>query len=35
MATEQNLYAQVVKRCHKYLKFFATDKDNKEAKFKF
>ena len=35
MAMEQSLYAQVVKLRHKDLKFFATDKNKNEAKFKF
>ena len=35
MATEQGLYAQVVKLCRNYLKFVATDKNKNEAKFKF
>ena len=35
MAMEQNLYAQVIKLCRKYLKFVATDKNKNEAKFKF
>ena len=32
---EQSLYAQVVKLRCKDLKFFATDKNKSEAKFKF
>ena len=35
MSMEQSLYAQVVKLRRKYLKFFATDKNKSEAKFKF
>ena len=35
MAMEQSLYAQVVKLCRKDLKFVATDRNKKEAKFKF
>ena len=35
MAMEQRLYAQVIMLRWKYLKFVATDKGKKEAKFKF
>ena len=35
MATEQSLYAQVVKLRRKYLQSFAADKNKTEAKFKF
>ena len=35
MATEQVLYAQVVKLYRKDLKFIATNKNKNEAKFKF
>ena len=35
MAMEKSLYAQVVKLRRKDLKFFATDKNKNEAKFKF
>ena len=35
MATEQSLYAQVVKLLLKDLKYVATDKNKSEAKFKF
>ena len=35
MATEQGLYAQVVKLSRKDLKCFATDKNRNETKFKF
>ena len=34
MEMEQILYAQVVKLCHKDLKFVATDKNKNKAKFK-
>ena len=35
MATEQGLYAQVVKLRQKYLKCIAANKNKNEAKFKF
>ena len=35
MATEQSLYAQVVKLWRKDLQFVAADKNKSEAKFKF
>ena len=35
MAMEQKLCAQVIMIRPKYLKFFATDKNRNEAKFKF
>ena len=35
MATEQALYAQVVKLRRKYLKLIAANKNENEAKFKF
>ena len=35
MAMEQSLYEQVVKLCHKDLKFVATYKNKNEATFKF
>ena len=35
MNMEQGLYTQVIRICRKNLKFFATDKNKNEAKFKF
>ena len=35
MATEQGLYAQIVKLCQKYLKFITESKNKNETKFKF
>ena len=35
MATEQSLYAQVIKFRRKYLKFDAADKNKNASKFKF
>ena len=35
MAMEQGLYSQVIRISRKDLKFFATDKNKVEAKFKF
>ena len=34
MVMEQGLYAQLIMICRKDLKFFATDKNKNEAKFK-